>query len=75
MEITCVDFLLMASGVVRIVVTLLIPQPGNKPPLEIKLEKDVDYSNWATAALVIALGDSGEDNEDSEDSDDSGVRH
>ena len=54
------------------VITLLVPQPGKKQPLQVKLEKDVDYSSWATACLVIALGYSEDDNGDP---DDIGVRH
>lgn len=72
MNITDIDFLLMEDGTVRVAITLLVPQPGKKQPLRVNLEKDIDYSNWATACLVIALGYSGEDNEDS---DDDGMRH
>lgn len=72
MTITDIDFLLMADGTVRVVLTLLVPQSGQKPPLRVKLEKDIDYSSWATACLVIALGYSDDDNEDP---DDDGTRH
>ena len=75
MEITDIDFLLMEDGTVRVVIALLVPQPGKKQPLQVQLEKDIDYSNWATASLVIALGYSDEDTEDSEDPDDDGTRH
>lgn len=72
MTITDIDFLLRADGTVCVVITLLVPQLGQKPPLQVKLEKDVDYSSWATACLVIALGYSDGDNEDPEDD---GMRH
>lgn len=72
MNITDIDFLLMEDGMVRVVITLSVPQSGSSPPLEVKLEKDVDYSSWANACLVIALGYSDDDNEDP---DDDGVRH
>lgn len=72
MSITDIDFLLMDDGTVRVVITLSVPQPGKTQPLQVKLEKDVDYSSWANACLVIALGYSDDDNEDP---DDDGVRH
>lgn len=72
MSITDIDFLLMEDGMVRVVITLSVPQPGKKQPLQVKLEKDVDYSSWATACLAIALGYS---DDDTGDPDDDGVRH
>lgn len=72
MNITDIDFLLMEDGTVRVVITLLVPQPDKKQPLRVNLEKDIDYSSWATACLVIALGYSDGDNGDP---DDDGTRH
>ena len=62
----------MEDGMVRVVITLSVPQPGKAQPLQVKFEKDIDYSNWATACLVVALGYSDDDTEDPEDD---GVRH
>lgn len=78
MKITDLDFTLLENGNVLVKVTLSVPNlDKSKPPFSIDLEQELDYAQWATASLVIALGGIDVDNGDgdNEDPDDDGTRH
>ena len=73
MEITDIDFTLLENGDVLLTVTILVANiDPKKAPISVDLSQEIPYDQWATASLLIALGDRGEDNEDP---DDDGTRH
>lgn len=68
MRIVDLRFHLLDNGNVSVVVRLEVPlQDTQKQPFVIELAYEIDYSDFATAALLVALAYDGLDDADLDD--------